>query len=125
MKKLANLNMLVVDDEVMIREILKDLFEYEGAKVFEASSGRKALDVLKDNQIDVLLTDVRMPDGDGITLAKNIHDRYLKPPKVFFLTGYSDVNLDDVKKYGVVDILSKPMEGETLIDRIVEGISHN
>lgn len=120
MESFKGKRILIADDEDLIREILKEMFEFEGAKVLEASSGRKALELLRKNPVDIVITDVRMPDGDGIGLAKSISLEIKNPPKIFFFTGYSDVNLEDVSKYGVLDIISKPVLGKSLTDRILE-----
>jgi CheY-like chemotaxis protein len=78
MKSLKDATVLVVDDEDELREIFVDEFRAIGAKVFEARQGVEALEILRREKIDVLLSDVRMPGGDGISLIRNI-DKEIRP----------------------------------------------
>lgn len=84
-------SILVVDDELLIRDLLYDFFTSQGWTVSIADGGEKALEVVKNRAIDLLLTDIRMPDMDGLTLAAKARD--LKPSlPVLIMTGFPSVD---------------------------------
>src|SRR5580692_4542299 len=88
---------LVVEDEVLLREIECSILESCGYRVLEADSSSKALDVWNQQgeKIDLLLTDVVLPPGiSGMELAKRLRDRQPRL-KVIFTTGKVDLQLDD------------------------------
>ena len=63
---------LCVDDEVDILELFRDEFLDLGFKVLEASNGADAFDIFRTNHVDCVVSDIRMPGGDGVSLVKNI-----------------------------------------------------
>ena len=65
---------LVVDDEPALQKIFADWVQREGATVYAASNGAEALEVAQAHHIDLVLSDVRMPVMDGVTLAKRLKD---------------------------------------------------
>ena len=67
-----NPSILVVDDELLIRDLLYDFFHDQGWDITVAESGQKALDIMQERQFDVLLTDLRMPAMDGMTLTSQV-----------------------------------------------------
>ena len=69
--KLLNVSILLVDDEVDLREIISEEFTSAGALVTCAENGRKAFEVLQKNKFDIVFSDVRMTGGDGIELIQN------------------------------------------------------
>ena len=69
---------LIIDDELPIRESLKSFFEDEGYCVFTAEDGDKGLDTYFNEKIDLVLTDLRMPKKDGIEVMRRIHDRGIR-----------------------------------------------
>ena len=86
------MKVLIVDDEIQIRKglRLKVEWEEEGFQlVEEASNGKEALEILQTNDIDVVITDMRMPIMDGVELAKRCHQEF-PHVKVIVLSGYSD-----------------------------------
>lgn len=85
-------NLLIVDDELEILEWLEELFKYECTlelDVFTANSARRALELLNTTKFEVVLTDIKMPGIDGITLFETIKENWPNC-KTIFLTGYSE-----------------------------------
>ncbi len=119
MMKLKDISILVADDEPELRDLLVRVLAYKGAKVKGVENGKKAWLELSTTQYDVLLSDVRMPGGDGIELVKRISAELSQKPLIFLCTGYTDFTFDEAQKYGVVEILSKPFD----IKHIVQVIS--
>jgi len=70
------LNILIVDDEKDFRVLLKIILKRSGYNIIEASDGIEAIDILKKEAIDVVLTDLVMDKCDGITLLKHISENY-------------------------------------------------
>jgi putative nucleotidyltransferase with HDIG domain len=99
---------LVVDDEPMIREILRETLEQEGHRVAEAENGKVACDRVHAEAFDLILTDVKMPVMDGFTLMKNLGDLTDEIP-VIVITSFSDIDVAvDAIRLGAYDYIVKP-----------------
>jgi CheY-like chemotaxis protein len=114
-----NLTILVVDDEASVRVIARRVLEGYGCVVLDAPDGQHALAFLEDSrQIDLLITDINMPDMSGIELARQVRSR--RPSvKVLYLTGYVERLFED----GYVlqpneTFLEKPFSARALRDAI-------
>jgi DNA-binding NtrC family response regulator len=119
----SGLTVLVADDESTIRLSIAETLRSRGHHVSTASNGVEALDRIHDTLFDVVVTDVRMPRLDGLTLFRKI--RELAPDtKVIIVTAYGDVNeAVTTLKEGAVDYLTKPCNLEEIalrVDRIAE-----
>lgn len=110
-------NILIVDDEELIRQGLKARLEYLGIdvdEIFEASNGMEALEVVKNHIVDIAVTDIRMPDMDGLTLIQEMK-KIQKNIQFVVLSGYAEFSYAekairlDVKAY-----LLKPVSSEEL-----------
>lgn len=108
---------LVVDDEVVLREILRYEFEKAGFEVFEAGSGNEGWDMFRSKPTDVVVTDIRMPNGDGLELLDRIKEKD-KTARVVLVTGYSDISLDEAKQRGASAMLGKPYQFKELLDAV-------
>ena len=71
-KRGTNMKILIVDDEEMIRDVLKEYVEFEGNEAYEASDGREAVRLCRENDYDLILMDVMMPYLDGVSAVKEI-----------------------------------------------------
>ena len=83
-------SILVVDDELLIRDLLYDFFLGQGWQVSIAENGEKALEILRSKEIDVVLTDIKMPQMDGLTLTSEVKESFPGIP-VVLMTGYPSV----------------------------------
>lgn len=117
-----DINVLVVDDDGDLREILVSNLDLEGFTVFEAEGGRAALTFLKEHKIDFVLSDIRMPAGDGIELLKEIRKIDPNIPVVCLITGFSDSTKEDVLKLGGIDLLGKPPDMDLIYKYIRESV---
>lgn len=113
---------LIVDDEPMIREIFREAFEMIGFFVEEAENGRDAFKILQDGSYDCVLSYVRMPGGDGVELAKSVHQMPGPKPKMFLVTGYMDMNFQNLKEFGVVNIFDKPFDFKDVLEQVGRAI---
>ena len=107
--------MLVVDDEPLQREILKTILDDAGYETYTAASGEEALKTLKKYHPDVLLTDLKMEDMDGIELIESIPlDTYT--PTMIIMTAHGTITsaVEAIKK-GAFDYLTKPLSKDSLL----------
>ncbi len=112
MRELAGLQVLVVDDEALVRFMVADIFEHAGCAVEEATDGEQALGALGGRQgFDLLVTDIRMPRLDGWSLAERARALHPELP-VLYVTGYSDVAMRPVPGSLVV---AKPFDPAALV----------
>lgn len=109
---------LLVDDEEGIREVLAANLELDNFKVLTASGGNEAVEILKCNRIDFIISDVRMPKGDGVFLLKHVKENYPHLPHVLLFSGFAEINAEQVKQLGGIDLISKPPNIDQLIDMI-------
>jgi CheY-like chemotaxis protein len=102
---------LVVDDEPLVAETLADCLEGPDVDVYSATNAGKAMDLVRNRPIEVLVTDIRMPGTDGFELARLA--KHLRPDlRVIFVTGYfpSQMKPHDIPG----PILFKPLASQSL-----------
>ena len=117
--KLENTKLLIVDDEVDLCQVLSWEFEDNGMIVTQANSGNSAIEILKKEEIDIVLTDIKMPEGDGVELLEYIHKNEIKVKAVYLMTGYSDYPKQKLFESGMRKLFKKPVKTEDIIDDIV------
>ena len=114
MTQLRKENILIVDDDVNILELLQRHLQSWNYHVYKAISVKEAVFILRDASIDLLITDLKMPEIDGFELIKFVSEHYPKLPKLV-VTGYPSVqdSLAAIKS-GVVAYLTKPFTKDEL-----------
>lgn len=115
---------LVVDDEEMLTELVKMRIELEreDLNILTASNGHDAFNIVQSQKVDFVLSDIRMPDGDGVKLLENIKQYNPKIPVVCLVTGYAEVEIETLKKKGAIDVLSKPINFVLLMKYLRENL---
>jgi DNA-binding response OmpR family regulator len=118
MEMLGMAKVLIVDDDEYIRELLRALLFAEGFETCEAKNGVAALEVMVDQNPDLAIVDVMMPQMDGFVLCKHLR-RYYEDLPVLLLTAKGELG-NKVAGFtaGADDYLTKPFEGEELIVRV-------
>lgn len=106
---------LVVDDEADLREIVASEFEFLEAKVFLAANVSEAKRVLQSEDIDLIVSDIRMPGASGIDLLSFIKNENMNFPPIILITGFADISIEDALNLGAEALLSKPFKLEELI----------
>lgn len=111
------MKILIVDDEDMIREVIKEYSEDAGYQTDEAENGKIALKKINKNTYDLLILDIMMPEMDGFTVLKNIPKEKMIPTIVLSARGeeYDKLNGFDL---GIDDYLTKSFSPKELIARI-------
>ncbi len=120
-----NERILIVDDSDDTLEMLRRKVNSKGFEAYTAPDVPKALDILENIPIDLVLTDYKMPKISGLDLIRHIHDNY-KKIKVIMLTGYPTIEgAVEAVKVGAEEYLTKPFTDEELfsaIDKAIEKI---
>lgn len=112
-------NILVVDDEIGIRELIGEILEDSGHRVFKASSAREARRLWSAEQPDLVLLDVWMPDGDGLALVKEWAVSGRLPVPVIILSGRATIDSAvEATQSGAHDFLEKPVALEKLLGAV-------
>ena len=114
---------LVVDDDDLLRGAIAADFKRKGFQVFEAPNGTDAFKIARENKIDIILSDVRMPNGDGIELLKNIKEHNNELPVVMFVTGFADMTLEEAYDLGADAVFSKPFNRKALFATVLRAVS--
>ena len=111
------MKVLIVDDEDMIRNVLKEYVEFEGNEAFEAADGMEAVRMCRDNDYDVILMDVMMPRLDGFSAVKEI--KKIKDRPVIMLSARGE-EYDKLFGFemGVDDYVTKPFSPKEVMARI-------
>lgn len=118
-------NILIVDDDIDILELLQRHLQSMDYHTYKAVSVKEALFILKDTFIDLLITDIQMPEIDGLQLLKFANEHYLEIPKLV-VTGYPSVEGTlEVIKSGATDYLTKPFTKSELKEAIDKALSQN
>jgi two-component system, NtrC family, response regulator PilR len=107
-------NILIVDDEQSYRQLLSLVFEGDGHSIRTASNGREALELLHQDNADVIISDVKMPDMDGIEMLRSV--RETQPDLgVILMTAFASVETArEAFKLGADDFIQKPFDVEEL-----------
>ena len=113
---------LIIEDEVDIRDILKLQLESGGHQVIEASNGEEGIELMKKGsnllQVGLIITDIRMPKVNGVEAIDYIKTNAPSIP-IMVITGYPDTELAvNLLQRGVKDYLVKPVDKETLLSKV-------
>jgi len=120
---MANKSILIVDDEPIVRESIRDWLKDAGYQVATAESGEEALKMMETQDFSVLVLDVRLPGKTGVQILREV--KTLKPQiKSIIITAYPSAELAvEAMKLGAVDYLIKPVAPDELERLIRETLS--
>jgi CheY-like chemotaxis protein len=111
----AMIRILVVDDNPDMAETLADILELKGFTVHAAASGAEALEILQDQPVDILLTDVKMPGMNGLELYRETRKLYPRLITIFMTAYSADELIQQGMAEGVKTILDKPLDMNFLV----------
>lgn len=122
---MASRNILVVDDEVGIRELLQDILMDEGFSVTLAENAQAARDARLKHRPDVVLLDIWMPDCDGISLLKEWGNAGLLTMPVVMMSGHGTIDTAvEATRIGAFDFLEKPIALQKLLKTVNAALKH-
>ena len=122
---MASRNILVVDDEVGIRELLYDILLDEGYQVTLAENAQAARDARLKQRPDVVLLDIWMPDCDGISLLKEWGNAGLLTMPVVMMSGHGTIDTAvEATRIGAFDFLEKPIALQKLLKTVSAALKH-
>jgi two-component system nitrogen regulation response regulator NtrX len=111
---------LVVDDELNIRETLKDVLEDEGYEVIVADNGKNALEVIEHHSVNVMLLDLWLPEIGGMDVLKSVKERF-PGLQIIIISGHGTIDTAvRTTKMGAFDFVEKPLS----LERVVNLVDH-
>lgn len=114
---------LVIDDESQVRSMLRVLLEDKGYNVVEAPDGKVGLKLYRDEPIDLVITDIIMPEKEGLETIIELR-RFSPKVKIIAISGGGRLGfkdcLDIAQKFGAHRVFSKPLNNNELVDAIAE-----
>ncbi len=111
-------SILIVDDDETLRNALVFEFKRKGFTVLSAENGVQAFELLKANKINLVISDMRMPGGDGMSLLENIRASNPNIPNVIFITGFTDVTEAECLAKGAKKVFSKPFDRKIIMNAV-------
>lgn len=118
------MNLLIVDDEKLIRDVIKEYAINENYNVYEAENGLKSIEIVKNNNIDLIIMDIMMPNMDGYSAIKEIYK--IKPIPVIMLSARGE-EYDKLLGFdiGCDDYITKPFSPKELMARVKAVLKRN
>lgn len=112
------MKMLIVDDEFVVANAISDIFDWKTLDIDQVrvlDSGLDAIDIIKEETVDILLTDIKMPDVDGLTLSREALK--IQPElKIILFSGYDDFEYaQEAMRIGILEYLLKPVTLEEVV----------
>ncbi|RLD16656.1 hypothetical protein DRI50_01315 [candidate division KSB1 bacterium] len=100
---------LIVDDEMDVREMLNDFLKLQGYKTIKAENGIEALKILEENIPDAAIVDIEMPKMNGLEFARRVLNSKIPLPIIIISAYLEKYSLDFIQSLGVKSILRKPL----------------
>jgi DNA-binding NtrC family response regulator len=119
MKWLKGVKVLVVDDDPDLCQAIYEAFQLAGADAVSARSGNEAISLIAKNSFDFVLSDMRMPNGDGAFVAKEVSKISGPKPLVFLYTGFNDISDSELTELGIAQVFTKPLSVSEMTNSIL------
>lgn len=114
---------LLADDEPDILELMEEEFDFAGYKTLTAVCGNDAIELLKNNKVDVVVSDYKMPNGNGFVILEHVKAMADDVrPLFFFVSGQADISVQEAIDAGARKFFSKPFDLDDLIQEIENDI---
>ncbi|HEV8641062.1 MAG TPA: response regulator [Methylomirabilota bacterium] len=124
MGRLQGVRILVVEDAPHVRDAFSLLLKSEGAAVLATGSGCEAIEMAKEGRLDVLLTDLELPDVPGDFLIRQVLDQAGLRPRVVVVTAADESVVKYATQAGADTVLLKPITWERLLENLAPHHSH-
>lgn len=121
---MSEISALIVDDSSVMRKIVERALRQAGlaiANVFEASSGIEALELVRGKRVDLILSDINMPNMDGLEFLRQLREQDLAPdvPVVMITTESSEDHVREALAAGAQGYIRKPFTAEQVKERVL------
>ena len=113
----TKITVLIVDDEPDILELMDEEFKYCSYKTVTAICGNDAIAILDRQKIDIVVSDYKMSNGNGMAVLSHVNKMAVKP-LFFFVSGQADVSVEDAIRAGAKKFFPKPFDLDELIKDI-------
>ena len=117
-REVVSMNLLIVDDEQSIRETCATVSEQCGMKAVAVATAEEALEVLEHSAVDIVLTDLKLQQSNGVELLKHVHDRHPEVAVVVLTQSGTIESALEVTRMAAVDYVTKPFRIEELRSRL-------
>ena len=125
MQMQAMARILIIDDESNVRGALRRILDSGGHEVVEAANGAQAIAIVEKETIDLVFTDIFMPEMDGIEFVLWVLERFPDRPVVAMSGGGAtpmDTVLSDARAFGAVDVVEKPLDPGRVQDVVARAL---
>jgi DNA-binding NtrC family response regulator len=116
---------LIIDDEKIIRDTLKEILEYEKYQIFEAGDGEEGIEMIENQDFDLVLCDVKMPKKDGIEVLDRVNAMEKQPQFIMISAHGSIETAVEATKKGAFDFIPKPPELNRLLLTVRNALDRN
>lgn len=114
---------LIIDDDLMIRDMLYDFFLEKGFSVIAADNGQSAMETIGNRDFDAAIVDVKLPESDGLSLVRELMSKRPNTP-VIVVTGYPTEDIrDEAYRLGAVAFMEKPFKVTRMAATLKKAIS--
>ena len=119
----SNATVLLVDDEANVLSSLKRLFRPYGYRIFTAESGAAGLEIMQRETVDLVISDMRMPEMDGAQFLQKVNEQWPDTIRIL-LTGYAEISatIDAINKGHIYRYISKPWEDNDIVLAIKQAL---
>ena len=117
---LKDKKLLIIDDEIDFAKVLSWDFNDCGMKVQLASSGLEAISILESHSFDFILSDIEMPNGNGVDVLTFVKERELNESHFFFMTGYTEREESDLLELGMIKLFKKPINTTKVMEEFLK-----
>ena len=122
---MTNKRILVIEDDLELQEFVEDFLSENNFEVLLANNGNEGIEILENNDVDLVLTDLLMPEKDGVRVISEIKTQHSHIPVIAMSGGqsvFSPVFLEAAATLGAAKTISKPFRNEELLQSINECI---
>ena len=116
--RLKNYSILYIEDEETTQELIKEILEIECREVFVASDGQEGLALYKEKQPDIVLSDIAMPNMDGLEMSEAIKKINPEQPIAFFTAFSQSSYLKKAAEIGIATYILKPLDEEQFFNSL-------
>ncbi len=118
-QRLNSTTILVIEDSLMCQALIKAFLRETGTILIMADTGGKALKLIKNREVDLVITDLRLPDTNGVEILKTIKHNYPDVPVIVQTASNIEFNEEDCIKAGCDAYITKPYSRSVFIDTII------